>query len=47
MAKFSDRYPKPVRMTEDKPLGKPVRTFDSTFSAVTVLTEMFFIKKPG
>ena len=36
---------KPVRMYPNNGLREPVRTFASTFSAVTVVKEMFFTSK--
>jgi hypothetical protein len=47
MAKFSERKggkvtDRPAQMYPKNGLKVPVRDYDSTFSAVTVLTEMFF-----
>jgi hypothetical protein len=51
MAKFSERKgqksaEKGVRMYPNNGLKEPVRPYASTFSAVTVLKEMFFTPKP-
>jgi len=52
MAKFSERKGKEnaekgVRMYPNNGLKRPVRDYDSTFSAVTVLAQMFLAPKPN
>lgn len=49
MALFSERYGEKksgvLMHSDDGGLKEPVRKFEDTFSAVTVLTEMFFSPK--
>lgn len=39
--------PKPARMYPNNGLKEPVRKYEETFSAVTVVKEMFFSPKAG